>query len=177
MLNHPLVGSRLRIVPLTIVVLVAAGLSGGCRKNKGPNGDAIKQSIAALRPQFDEAKRRFMDLRERVESVPPDLDGFGEARARFYAAEEARGVTEARLLSLSERLDAALAAGNRDELHEIANDVARTHEDLRKIDELHTKLLHEVMSFQRKARQVVEAPPPAPSPTPASVKTKRTKSN
>lgn len=166
----------MRIAPLMIGLLLSAGLSAGCRKNAGPSGDSLKQSIAALQPQFDELRKRFMDLRQRVDSIPPDLEGFGEARARFYAAEEGRGVTEARVLSLTERLDAAVKAGNREELQEIGKDIATAQGDIRKIDEMHTKLLHEVMSFERTARQVKEAAAAAPSPTPASAKTKRPKS-
>ena len=63
-----------------------------------------------LSKQFAELKTRFMDLRERVESIPPaDPPGFNDARARFYAAEEARGTTEAKVAWLTGRLDARRA--------------------------------------------------------------------
>jgi hypothetical protein len=180
-LKSDLVMSRSRILPISIALLVGAGLSVGCRKS-GPSEDAMRKSIAALKPQFDELKKRFMDLHQRVDAIPANLEGFGEARARFFAAEEARGVTDYKVTWLSERLDAALKAGNREELQELAKDIAGTQDDIRRIDEVHTKLLHEIMSFERQARQVKEAaavPPPAaaPTPTPASPKTKRPKAN
>jgi len=179
-LKSVLAVSRLRIVPFSIALLVGAGVSAGCRKS-GPSGDTLKQSIATLKPQFEEAKRRFMDLHQRVDGIPPNLEGFGEARSRFFAAEEARGVTEYRLVSLTERLDAALKANNREELQLIAQDITAAQDDLRRLDEVHTKLLHEIMSFERQARLAKEAaaaaPPPGPTPAPLTAKTKRPKSN
>jgi hypothetical protein len=115
-----------------------------------------------------------MDLRERVESIPPaDPPGFNDARARFYAAEEARGTTEAKVAWLTGRLDAALSTGNRDELQQISNEIAQSQVDIGKISELHVKLLHQIMSLQRLAREEGEAAPSLPSPSPAPAKTKR----
>lgn len=172
----------LRILPLLICLFGGAGPLAGCRKQSGPSADAIKQSLASYTPQFAELKRRYMDLRERVDSIPMDLEGFGEARARFYAAEEARGITEARIESLQSRLDAAVSAGNREELQEISTETARIPDDIRKVDDLHTKMLHEMMRFERIARQQQEARAtaasnPAPAPAPAKTKTKRSKAN
>jgi hypothetical protein len=166
----------LRIVPLLLAVVVGAGSQAGCHKQapEKVNGDSVKQSLEGLRKQFAELKTRFMDLRERVESIPPaDPPGFNDARARFYAAEEARGTTEAKVAWLTGRLDAALSTGNRDELQQISNEIAQSQVDIGKISELHVKLLHQIMSLQRLAREEGEAAPSLPSPTPTPTKSRR----
>ena len=165
----------MRIVPLLMAVIVGAG-SGGCHKQAPDkvNGDSVKQSLEGLSKQFAELKTRFMDLRERVESIPPaDPPGFNDARARFYAAEEARGTTEAKVAWLTGRLDAAVSTGNRDELQQISNEIAQSQVDIGKISELHVKLLHQIMSLERAARDEAAAAPAVPSPPPAPAKTKR----
>jgi len=159
-------------------LLAGAGALSGCRKSKtGPSGDAVKQSLDRLKSQLAELKTRFMDLLTMVESVPPNLPGFGEARARFYAAEEARGVTDGKAAWLSGRLDAALASGNAEELQQISTEIATSNQDIHKIEELHVKLLHEIMSFQRVARQegAEKEAAAAASPKPEPAKTKRSK--
>lgn len=176
------VGARLRTALLLIGVLTAAGAPTGCHKSKksAPDGEAVKQSLDKLKGQLAELKTRFMDLRTRVESIPPNLPGFGDARARFYAAEEGRGTTDGKAAWLSGRLDAALASGNGEELQQISNDIAGTYQDIRKIDELYMKQLHEIMSFQRMARQEEQAEKEAaaaPSPKPQPAKSKRSKAN
>jgi hypothetical protein len=164
----------LRIVSLLLAVIVGAG----CHKQapEKVNGDAVKQSLEGLRKQFAELKTRFMDLRERVESIPPaDPPGFNDARARFYAAEEARGTTDAKVAWLAGRLDAALSTGNRGELQQISNEIAETQVDIAKINEVHVKLLHQIMSLQRLAQEDgAAAPAPAVAgPPPVHAKAKR----
>lgn len=136
-------------------VLLGAGLPAGCHKKAHDHaqldGQSVQQSLANLRSQFGALRERFGDLRQRIASIPSDVPGFPEARARFYAAEEARGVAEARLAWLSQRLDAALGAGKRDELEEVSKGIAASYDDVRKIDEFHTKMLHEVMAIRRLA--------------------------
>jgi hypothetical protein len=164
-----------------LCLFTAAVPQAGCRKSSTQaSGEAIKQTLATYQPQFAELKRRYMDLRERVDSIPMETPDFPEARAHFYAAEEARGITEARIASLSSRVDAAMSAGNREELQEISKEVAAVPVDIQKVDELHTKMLHQMMRFERNAQAQKEAaaaaPPANPTPPPAT-KTKRTKAN
>jgi len=177
--KQSVVGTRLWTVLFLTGLLAGAGALTGCHKSKpGPSGDAVKQSLERLKSQLAELKTRFMDLRTRVESIPPDLPGFGEARARFYAAEEARGITDGKAAWLSARLDAALASGNGEELQQISTEIANSNQDIHKIEELHVKLLHEIMSFQRMARDQEAAEKGAaatPSPKPEPAKTKRSK--
>jgi hypothetical protein len=163
-----------------IGLVTATGAPVGCHKSKksAPGGEAVKQSLDRLKSQLAELKTRFMDLRTRVEEVPPNLPGFGEARARFYAAEEARGITDGKAAWLSGRLDAAIASGNGEELQQISTEIASSNQDIHKIEELHVKLLHEIMSFQRMARdqeQAEKEAAAAPSPKPEPAKTKRSK--
>src|SRR4029079_8484336 len=122
-----LVRNRLPLVPLLIGVLVAAGVPARCRQKTAAHADGVKQSIVEPRKQFDELKTKFMALREKVETIPPHLEGFNDARARFYATEEGRGVTDGKTTWLSGRLDAAVSAGNGEELQAISKDIAATY--------------------------------------------------
>jgi hypothetical protein len=168
-----------RIFPLLLCLFAGAAPQAGCRKSGQAEGEAIKKTLASYQPQFAELKRRYMDLRERVDSIPMDTPEFPEARAHFYAAEEARGITEARIASLSERVNAAMSAGNREELQEISKEVAAVPVDIQKVDELHTKMLHQMMRFERNAQTLKEASAAAAAnpPPPPAAKTKRTKAN
>ncbi|HXU00952.1 MAG TPA: hypothetical protein VN903_08170 [Polyangia bacterium] len=175
---NPRLRNVLCVLGLAGLVMGALPLAG-CRKKIDP--EPVKQSLAALKVQLGELKTKFMALREKVEAIPPDLDGFGDARARFYAAEEGRGVTDGKAAWLSSRLDAAVTANNGEELQSISKDIAATYDDIRRIDEMYVKLLHQIMSFERKANQqkaeaaavAATAPPAAPAPNP---KPKRSKS-
>jgi len=129
---------------------VSAGSLVGCHRSTADE-DAVKRSLSGLQGQLAELTTRFAALRKQVEAVPPDLPGFREVRARFYATEEGRGITAAKVTLLAGRLDAALRAGRRDELHGLSNEIAETYGELRQIDQLHVALLHQVLALQRMA--------------------------
>lgn len=140
-----------------------------------PVPDAVKQSFAGLRKQFNDLQQRFSDLSKDVEAIPADLPGYPQLRASFYSSEEARGVTDAKVTMLAGRLDAALSSGKPEELEQVSNEIAKTSEDARHIDQQYLKLLHEVMAYQRaadKRKDALAASAAAPSPA----KTKRSKS-
>ena len=168
------------LLPLICLAAAAGSLAGCHKKEPSVNADALKQSLAGLSSQFAELKKRYMDLRERVETIPVDLPGFQDARARFYAAEEGRGVSEARVTVLQSQLEAAVSSGKNEELEQIAKDIPAAQDSIRKIDEMHTKLLHQMMSFERMAEQrkrdmAAAAAEQAAAPAPAT-KPKRSKS-
>lgn len=168
--------SSLRLVPL-LVSLSVGGSMLGCHKSKpaGPKVEEVRQSLDALKTRLDEEKKKYMSLREQVELIPPDLPDFRQARAQFYAAEEGRGVVDGKAAWLSGRLDAA--AGNSEELLSISNDIAQTYDSIRQMDELHLKMLHQMMAFQRMARlQGPPKPPAEPEVAATPTKTKRSKS-
>ena len=168
--------SLFRLVPL-LVSLTVGGSVVGCHKAKpaGPKAEEVRQSLDTLKTRLGEEKTKYMTLREEVEKIPPDLPGFREARGQFYAAEEGRGVVDGKAAWLSGRLDAA--AGNGEELLSISNDIAQTYDSIRQMDELHVKMLHQMMAFQRMARlQGPPKPPAAPEVAATPTKTKRSKS-
>jgi hypothetical protein len=169
--------SRLWSAALLAALLVGGGPLAGCRKKAEdkptPSGEALKQSLAGVRQQLDDLKAKFMSMHKQVEAIPPDLPDFPDARARFFAAEEGRGITDAGATVLASRLDAALSSGNREELQLISTDLAGMSDSIRKLNELHLKMMHQMMAFERKARQLKETAP-APSP-PTAAKSKRSK--
>jgi hypothetical protein len=176
-------GSRSRLMIVVWLGLAAGGGPlVGCHRNAadqagqgGPSPDAVKQSFAVLKKQFGDLQQSFSSLSEDVEAIPANLPGFPQLRAHFYAVEEVRGVTDARVAMLSGRLESALRSGKRDELQQVSNDIDRASNDCRKIGALYIKLLHEVMAFQRAAEQRKPALAAA-SETPSPAKTKQSKS-
>jgi hypothetical protein len=141
----------------------------------GPNPESVKQSFAVLQKQFGDLQRSFSSLSQDVEAIPSSLPGFPQLRAHFYAVEEVRGVTDAKVTMLAGRLESALRSGKRDELQQVSNDIDRASNDCRKIGALYIKLLHEVMAFQREAEQRKPALA-ASSEAPSSPKTRQAKS-
>lgn len=158
-------------------LLLAAGPLVGCHKKTvdKATAESMKQALAGIRKQLDDLKANFMSLRQRVEAIPPDLPDFPEARARFFAAEEGRGITDTGATVLASRLDAALSSGNREELQQISADIAGMSESIRKLNEIYVKMLHQTMSFERTAQQMKDHPAPAPSPPATAAKAKRPK--
>jgi len=166
----------MRILTLSLGLAAAGPLGAGCHKSTAdkaaadaPSPDSVKQSFAALKKQFADMQQSFADLSKDVEAIPSDIPNYPHMRASFYAAEEARGVTDAKMTLLQGRLDAAVRSGKPEELRQVSNDIAKTSGDARQLGELYVKLLHAVMAFQRVAEQR-KAPPvaaaggPAPSP-------------
>lgn len=152
-------GTRLRMMAFSLS-LVAAGSLLGCRKDevqatKKPvgvlNGDSAKRSLEALEPKLSALNGKFAALHKQVDPLPPNLAGFGELRAKFYNTDIGMGVMGPKITWLSGRLDAALQSGDRDELQQITQDIARTHEELGQIDRIAVEVLHQVLPFQRMA--------------------------
>jgi hypothetical protein len=143
-----------------LVGLVGASSSVGCHKttpdkvgDAAPDGDSVKKSLAALRSRVGELQAKFSTLRKQVEAVPPDLPRFREVRANFYAIEEARGITDAKVTLLSGRFESASTSRQGEELRQISKEIAETYDEIRQIDQFHIAVLHQVMAFQRLARR------------------------
>jgi hypothetical protein len=144
------------MVALALGLVSGGGSLSGCHRpaadkteQAGPNADSVKQSFATLKKEFADLQQSFSDLSKDLEAIPPDLKGYPQLRASFYQAEEARGVTDAKVSLLSGRLDAALSSGNRQELQQVSDDIAKASQDCRQLGEIYLKLLHQVMAFQR----------------------------
>lgn len=118
--------------------------------------EAVKSSLAGLKKQFGDLQQRFANLGPDVEALPADLPGYPQLRSSFYATEEARGVSDAKVSLLSDRLDAALAAGRSGEVQQIAKEIDEAEGQARQVDEAYLKLLHQVLAFQRAARAARE---------------------
>jgi hypothetical protein len=173
------VGAWAQFAPLLLVgaaSLVACHETGANKAGDiALDGDSVKQSLNGLNGQLTDLRTRFTALRSQIETVPPDLRGFQELRAKFYAVEEGRGITDAKVVLLSGRLDSALSSGNRDELKQISKEIVDTQGELRQIDQLHIAMLHQVMAMQRLALRE-KAAAAEPTSAPPVAKTKRSKS-
>ena len=166
-------GSRLRIGFRLMLALSLGPV--GCHRTAGnqteqaaSNAEPVKQSYADLKKQFADMQQSFSDLGKDLEAIPADLPGYARLRTSFYQAEEARGVTDAKVTMLSSRLESALKSGSPAELQQVSNDIAATSNDGRRLGEVYLKLLHEVLAFQRVADQrkealaAAQAAPPSP---------------
>lgn len=173
-----LAARRLLTAWLLAAALAAPGLLAGCRKAAGdrPIGEgddrasaqSVRQSLDGLTNELRALTAKFVALREKVEAVPPEVPGFREARARFYAIEEGRGTMDGKAAWLSARLDAAASTGNRQELQQVEKEIARTYREVRQIEQLHVELLHQMMAFQRVALQEQAAGGPTPPLSPVA---------
>jgi hypothetical protein len=122
----------------------------GCHRHQGPNAASVKQSFDGLQGQLGDLKTRFQALRKQVDAMPPDVPGFAEVRAKFYGIEEGRGIIDAKTTLLSTRLASASSSGKTEELQQVSKDITQTADDVKRLDQLHVELLHQVMAFQRR---------------------------
>src|SRR5262249_17987211 len=105
--------SRWWIVPFSLSLLAGTGSLVGCHRAKtekteaAPANDSAKQSLDGLKTRLDALNVKFSALGKQIEGVPPDLPGFGELRAKYYAVEEGKGIMGPKIASLSDRLDSA----------------------------------------------------------------------
>jgi hypothetical protein len=159
--------------------LAGAGSLVGChqtaREKAGlaaRNGDAVKQSLDGLKSQLAGLEARFSALRQQIEAVPPELPGFREVRAKFYALEEGRGITDLKVRLLSSRLDSALTSGKPEEMGQVSKEVGETYDEICHIDHLHEAVMHQVLAFERLALREKEVSAESSS-TPRIAKTRR----
>ena len=149
----------LRILLLSIG-LVAAGSQVAChRKGTAKDQAAVERALGELRSQLAQQNARFRDLRRQVETISPDTPGFPEVRGKFFAVEEARGITDAKAALLADRLaSTASAAGQNEQLLKISKEIAETGDEVRQIDELQASLQRQLRAFRAKPGQAeVEA--------------------
>ncbi len=125
----------------------------GCHRAQPAEAASTRRSLEGLEVELGRLATGFSALRRQVETIPPDLPGFRELRAKFYAIEEARGITDAKVKLLADRLDSAARAGDLHQLRQIAKEIAETHDEIRQIDELHSSLQRRVRAFQATAGQ------------------------
>ena len=103
------VTSRWRLTPLLMSLLLASGALVACHKDEAatpkkgasaasgevpsgevPSAESLKQALDGLNTPLEALNKKFLGLRQRVESLPADLEGFGDTRAKFYSTVEAR---------------------------------------------------------------------------------------
>src|SRR5437868_3612762 len=104
--THRLVGTRLRSLTLVMGFLGASSLTG-CHKTAAPDGASVKRLLDGLQSQLGQLEAKFAVLRRQVEAVAPDLPGLSQVRAQFYSTEEARGITDVKVMLLANRLASA----------------------------------------------------------------------
>lgn len=110
---------------------------------------SIKKAMATLKKNFADMQQSFSDLSKDLEAIPSDMQGYPQLRQHFYATEEARGVTDAKVASLSARVDAALKSGKQEDLDRVAIEIGKTSNDGRRLGDMYLKLLHQVLAYQR----------------------------
>jgi len=152
---------RLRIAP--VLLLLTVGALGACRKEpprkakvavvKDPaqlkrDAASAQQALAGLQPLVEALSGKVSALRRQFDPLPPGLPGFGETRGRFYATAEGVGRMNAKVPWLAGRIDAALKAGDGAELGEVAKDIARSYDEVQKVEQIVADLGRDVEPFQ-----------------------------
>ena len=146
-----------------VLLLCAAGALGACHKDqpqkakvvvvKNPaqlkrDAESAQQALTGLKPLVDALNGKIAALRRQFDPLPPGLPGFGETRGRFYATAEGVGRMNAKVPWLAGRIDAALKAGDSEELGEVAKDIAHSYEDVRQVDQIVADLGRDVEPFK-----------------------------
>jgi hypothetical protein len=161
--------SRLRILQ-GLMILATGGALGACHKDapqkpapvvvkKSPAeikqlADSARQSLEGLKAPLAALNEKFAALHPQFDTLPQGLPDFAPTRAKFYGSDEGLGRMNAQLPWLSERIDAAVKAGDGAELEEISRSIARTLEEFPQVDQIAIELLHEVLPFKRMAAEL-----------------------
>jgi hypothetical protein len=152
---------RLQVAPL--LLLLTVGALGACRKEPpqkakaaviknaaelGRDAKAAQQALAGLKPLIEALNVKLVALRGQFDPLPPGLPGFGETRARFYATAEGVGRMNAKLPWLASRIDVALKAGDGAQLGEIAEDIAHSYDEVKRVEQIVAELDRDVAPFK-----------------------------
>jgi len=152
-----------------LMILVALSAVGACRSNdaekaKLPTGASsadlqrsaasLKQALAKLEKPIADVSAKYEALRPQFDALPADLPDFGETRGEFYAATISLGTMTAKIPWLSDKIDAAVRAGDRPSLDAISKDIARTHDQIREADRIASTLVHKVVPFRKLAAEL-----------------------
>jgi hypothetical protein len=165
------IGYRWRFVSMLSLAL-AAGALAGCRKDKpqDKSAQAAKKSPAELKKLADSAKQsleglsapvaalrtRIAELHKEFDPLPPGLPEFGETRSEFYTTAEGVGMMSQKLLWMSQRLDAAIKAGDGVELEAVSKDIDKTYQEVKTADQISIALIHKVQPFKKALEVRVE---------------------
>jgi hypothetical protein len=166
-----LTGTRSRILQVGLILLTCA-VPSACRKRtpeqveqgvppQNPaqlrrEAESAKQSLAELRPPLAALQATFVALHREFDALPPGLPGFGETRAKFYAASVGLGTLGTKVALLSERINAALSQSPGAELSGLSKDVRATAEQLRQMDAVAAQLRKEVQPFKQRVEERID---------------------
>lgn len=156
--------AHLRTLPLLLMVLASSSL-GGCHKEKAAKvtrmradpaemkrlADDARQSLKGLATPLSTLRARYAELQQQFDPLPPGLPSFGETRATFYSAAIGVGTLSAKAPWLAGRIEAAVQAGDRAALVEVAKDIAHTQEEIQHAERVARELSQRVGPFQKLA--------------------------
>jgi len=147
--------SRARAGIFSLTLAFAAIAFAACQGKKEPAKPDLEESKKLTKQSLEELKtlvaRQSQDLsgvHGRFDTLPEDMPGLPEVRSKLFAVEEVLGVDGGRIKWLSNKLEAAIAAGTTQQLNEVAVLIQDA------IKGNHAKVVveldHEVMRFERK---------------------------
>ena len=147
-----------------MVSLVTALGVGACSKGKPSNPQPdraelerraarVKQSLVGLQKPLGAVSEAYRALHREFDPLPPGLPGYGETRAKFYAADNGLGTMNAKLPWLAGRIDAAVKAGDSAGLKAISEDIAATHDQVKRAEQIAVELREQVKPFHALAEQ------------------------
>jgi len=147
--------SYVRVGFFSLTLTFAAIAFPGCQAKKEPvkpdfeeSKKQIKQSLEELKTAVSRQSQDLSGVHGRFNTLPEDMPGLAEVRSKLFAVEEVLGVDGGRIKWLSDKLDAAIAAGTAQQLKEVSDLIQEA------VKGSHAKVVleldHEVMRFERK---------------------------
>lgn len=165
-----LAGFRVRMVPVSMILLAFSSLSACRRESAEKTGQtevkvrtdaeiqriaqAAKQSIDGLKAPLSGLQTKIAALHQQFDPLPPDLPGFGETRGKFYSTSIGLGTMSTKIPWLLGRIDSAVKSKDAAELEAIEKDIARMQEEIRQVEKITLELLHQVLPFKKMAEEL-----------------------
>jgi hypothetical protein len=115
--------------------------------------ESATQSLEGLKPQLANLGEKYKALHVMFDPLPPDMPDFSPIRDKFNGADEGVGRMNAKVAWLTDRIDAAVKAGDGAELEEIKQSITNTYNDVPEASKVALELIHEVMPFTRLAEE------------------------
>jgi outer membrane protein OmpA-like peptidoglycan-associated protein len=105
-----------------------------------------KKSLADLQSQVSKLRAVLADAHKRADALPADMPDLNEFRSKLLTVEEVFGVEDGRVKWLSGKLDAAIAAGSKEQLTDVTKTI---HDSIEGNDgSIIVKLTHQLMWFE-----------------------------
>jgi hypothetical protein len=146
--------SRLRIVLFSLSLAVAAISLPACKNKEVEAAKAsANQSYEELKAQVSTLQAAAAGLRARFNALPEDLPNLEPIHSKLFSVEEVLGVEGGRVQWLSGELNKAFAAGNKEPIQKLSDDIRRSMEGDKGVGKTILELTHQLLPYESMAAQ------------------------